>query len=84
MNVSLTPQLETWIQQQVDGGQYQSASEVVREAVRLFQRYQTVEDQKLSKLRSEIMKGIDSAKRGELSDVTPALFESIKKKGRER
>lgn len=34
MNISLTPELEHWIQQKVDSGHYQTLSEVVREALR--------------------------------------------------
>ncbi len=36
MNVSLTPQLEKFIEQKVREGNYQTASEVVREALRLL------------------------------------------------
>ncbi len=36
MNVSLTPELEEWIRKQVESGRYASASEVVREALRLM------------------------------------------------
>lgn len=36
MNVSLTPELEEMINQKVAGGMYHSASEVVREALRLL------------------------------------------------
>ncbi len=34
MNVSLTPELESWIQDKLDSGLYQTASEVIREALR--------------------------------------------------
>ena len=34
MNISLTPELEHWIQQKVSSGHYQTMSEVVREALR--------------------------------------------------
>ena len=37
MNVSLTPQLENFVQEKVRSGRYRSASEVVREALRLFE-----------------------------------------------
>jgi antitoxin ParD1/3/4 len=35
MNVSLTPELEQFVQTKVQSGRYNSASEVVREALRL-------------------------------------------------
>ena len=38
MNVSLTPQLEEQIRQRIRSGRYSTASEVVREALRLFEK----------------------------------------------
>lgn len=38
MNVSLTSELEAMVEAQVRSGEYRSASEVVRDALRLFQR----------------------------------------------
>ncbi|MXQ12405.1 type II toxin-antitoxin system ParD family antitoxin [Microvirga makkahensis] len=38
MNVSITPELEQFVAAQVATGQYQSASEVVRAALRLLVR----------------------------------------------
>ena len=37
MNVSLTPQLEELVQKKVASGLYNSASEVIREALRLLE-----------------------------------------------
>ena len=37
MNVSLTPKLEELVYQKVRDGRYRTASEVVREALRLFE-----------------------------------------------
>ena len=36
MNVSLTKELEAWIQDRIESGLYRSGSEVVREALRLL------------------------------------------------
>lgn len=38
MNVSLTPELEKLVQEKVESGRYTSASEVVREALRLMEK----------------------------------------------
>ena len=65
MNVSLTPQLEQFIAKHVKSGRYQSASEVVREALRLFQD----RDWRLAELRKEVQKGIDAAERGEVGPL---------------
>ena len=75
MNVSLTPQLEEFVKQQVRYGLYSSASEVVREALRLLE----VRDLQLEALRNEIAIGIEQADRGE---VSPLDIEAIKKEGR--
>lgn len=40
MNVSLTPQLESYLKQKVAGGMYNSVSEVIREALRLQEKAQ--------------------------------------------
>ena len=38
MNVSLTPELERYVQKKVETGRYNSASEVIREALRTLER----------------------------------------------
>ena len=44
MNVSLTPELERFVKDQVDAGRYQTASEVVREGLRfLLERHEAIE-----------------------------------------
>jgi antitoxin ParD1/3/4 len=39
MNVSLTAELEKFVSAKVDSGRYSSASEVVREALRLLEEH---------------------------------------------
>src|SRR6202011_6089734 len=60
MNISLTPQLEEMIRQKVDSGLYNSASEVVRDALRLMDEKDRVRATKLDQLRQEIQKGLSS------------------------
>jgi len=74
MNVSLTPELEQYIRTKVDSGRYLSASEVVREALRLLEQ----KEKRLEELRVEIQKGLDSG-RSELLNM-----EAIKAKARNR
>ena len=66
MNVSLTPELERLVQEKVESGLYNSASEVVREALRLLRERDEVQRMRLEELRREIQIGIDQADRGEL------------------
>lgn len=60
MNVSLTERLERFIAEQVKAGRYQSASEVVREALRLLQEHEEVQRLKLKALRAAIEEGLAS------------------------
>lgn len=56
MNVSLTKKQEKYIAAQIESGDYQNASELVRDALRLHEVYRlkVIED-----LRKEITKGWD-------------------------
>jgi antitoxin ParD1/3/4 len=65
MNVSLTPQLEAFVQEKVASGLYSSASEVIRDALRMLEEQDRVKATKLEMLRKEIQKGIDELDRGE-------------------
>ena len=60
MNVNLTPQLEELVRAKVSSGLYTSASEVVREALRLLQEQDQIREAKLGELRGEIRKGLAS------------------------
>jgi antitoxin ParD1/3/4 len=60
MNVNLTPQLEELVRAKVNSGLYSSASEVVREALRLMDEQDRLRQVKLEELRREIRRGLDS------------------------
>lgn len=60
MNVSLNPHFNEFINNLIASGQYNSASEVIREALRLLEQQKAAEQQTLEYFRSEIQKGIDS------------------------
>jgi antitoxin ParD1/3/4 len=60
MNVSLTPELEKWVQSKVETGMYTSASEVIREGLRLLKEQDALKAIRLAELRQEIQLGIDS------------------------
>ena len=64
MNVSLTPELETFVRGLVETGRYNSSSEVVREALRLIEEREQLRRIKFDALRSEIQKGIDDLEAG--------------------
>ena len=68
LNISLTPQLERFINARVASGRYQSASEVVREGLRLLQERDERRQEALEELRQFITVGLEEARRGELLD----------------
>ena len=78
INVSLTPQLEAMIRKKVASGLYNSASEVVREALRLMEEQDRRRAVKLEQLRQDIRDGLNSG------DPTPWDPEEIKRDGRMR
>ncbi len=69
MNVSLTPQLERLIQQKVREGGYQTASEVVRDALRLLDERDTRRSLELRQLRQKIQAGMEDIGNGQVADL---------------
>jgi antitoxin ParD1/3/4 len=78
MNVSLTDELADYVKAKVAGGRYSSSSEVVREALRLMEKTEQQEAEKLRLLRQAWQEGIDSGDAGELD------FAELKKEARAR
>ena len=78
MNISLTPQLEELVKKKVESGLYGSASEVMREALRLRDERDRHHAMRLEELRAEIQKGSDSG------EPTPLDVKAVKARGRER
>jgi antitoxin ParD1/3/4 len=78
MNVSLTDELANFVKSKVLTGRYSSSSEVVREALRLMEKFEQQEAEKLRYLRKAWKQGIDS---GEAADVD---FTALKKEARAR
>ena len=79
MNVSLTPELETLISQKVATGMYHSASEVIREALRLLNEHDALRKIQHEELRREIAVGMEEIKQGKVAHLD---IEAIKAKGR--
>ena len=84
MNVSLTKELVKLVQAKVRTGLYGSASEVVREGLRLLQEREQVRQLRLGELRREITQGISQADRGQVArlDVRALKAEGRRRKGR--
>lgn len=70
MHISLTDQLEDYVNIKVQSGLYKDASEVVREALRLKISHQGMEETKLQKLRDATEPAWRQADNGELADYS--------------
>jgi antitoxin ParD1/3/4 len=65
MNVSLTPELEKYVSDKVGSGRYTSASEVVREALRLLEREEKSRKEQLEDFNRELDARVAALDRGE-------------------
>jgi len=70
MNVSLTDELEKFVSAKVESGRYNSASEVVREALRLLEEHDHARAVRLAEFNQEIGRRLDTLDRGQ--HVSPA------------
>ena len=83
MNVSLTPELEKFVSTKVESGRYNSASEVVREALRLLEEHDRARATQLAQFNQELDRRLNSLDRGE--HVEPAQARSrLKRKSEAR
>ena len=77
ISISLTPELIELIRAKVESGRYTSTSEVVREALRLLDRLDQRDEERLEGLRRAWQTGIDSG------DAGPLDFEELKAAARQ-
>jgi len=85
LNVSLTPELEKFVESRVKSGRYQTASEVVREALRLLEAHEQDRAEALVELRAKLKRGMEQAERGEVRDgeeVMEELLQRLQRKHR--
>jgi antitoxin ParD1/3/4 len=73
MNVSLTPELERWLSDKVDGERYKNVSDVVREGLLLLQAYEAEQAARYAALKADIQEALDEVERGELVDGEEAM-----------
>jgi antitoxin ParD1/3/4 len=77
---SIGKHFEEMIQGLLESGRYSTASEVMREGLRLVEEREERRKVKLEALRAEIQKGFDSGPMEEVGD----MFERIRAQGRKR
>ena len=75
MNVSVGKDFEEFVKGNVASGDYASASEVVRDGLRLLKEKELILEAKLQALRGKIQKGIDQADNDELLDGKEVMAE---------
>jgi antitoxin ParD1/3/4 len=84
MNISLTPELEQLVNDKVKTGMYHTASEVIREGLRLLRE----RDQRVEALRRDVRAGFEAVERGEFTDYDESnikdLADRVKTRGRKR
>lgn len=79
MNVSLTPELEKFVSAKVGSGRYNSASEVVREALRLLEEHDSARAAQLAQFNQELGRRLASLDRGETVDPAEARARLLRK-----
>ncbi|MEX0272577.1 type II toxin-antitoxin system ParD family antitoxin [Leptolyngbyaceae cyanobacterium UHCC 1019] len=75
MNVSLTPELENLVHSKVKSGRYLSASEVIREGLRLLEERDRLFELRLADLQQKVSVGVEQADRGELINAEDVFAE---------
>ena len=79
LNVSLPAELENRVRAHVASGLYGSASEVIRDALRLFEAYQAVQPANLASLKTDIAEGLADVAAGRVGALD---VKAIKARGR--
>jgi antitoxin ParD1/3/4 len=77
-NIALTPHFDQFVQSKVESGRYQSASEVVRDGLRLLEEREQQRLHSLAQLQQDIELGWQQSERGDVVDG-PAVFAEIRK-----
>jgi antitoxin ParD1/3/4 len=83
MNVHLGPVLDEFVAELLDGGFYQSQSEVLREGLRLLKEREDLKQLRLADLRKQVAAGIEQADRRQFVDG-PRTFAKIRERGAQR
>jgi len=82
MNVSLTPELEKFVQKEVEDGLYQTASEVIRAGLRRLKEDQAhlpKTPETLEELETHLLQSVERLDRGEGVDGE-AVFRRLRKR----
>ena len=84
MNISLTKEFEAYVDQKVESGLYHSASEVIRDGLRLMIERDELHQSKLAELRKAIDVGVDQADRGQVHPFDEETSNRVQVRGRKK
>jgi len=71
-NISLTAEQDAFVEKIVRSGEYQNASEAIRDALRALQQRRREDALKLKALRTQIKAGVEALDRGEFVEIEEA------------
>ncbi len=71
-NINLTTEQDAFVEKVVRSGEYQNASEAVRDALRALQQRRSEDALKLKALRTQLKAGVDALERGEFVEMDDA------------
>ena len=74
-NISLTAEQDAFVQKIVNAGEYQNASEAMRDALRALQQRRQEHALKLEALRAQIAIGVEALERGDFTEIADADLE---------
>ncbi|AFY32244.1 type II toxin-antitoxin system ParD family antitoxin [Calothrix sp. PCC 7507] len=79
MSISLTPELEQFIQSQISSGKYASTEEVILAGIKLLEERERIYQGRFEELKREIALGVEQLERGERLDGR-AVIEKLRQK----
>jgi antitoxin ParD1/3/4 len=68
LTITVTPEIEAFIRARVASGRFDTASDVVREGLRLLELREHEREAAIGEIRREIEVGLEQAKAGQLRD----------------
>ncbi len=68
-NISLTAEQDAFVDEVVKSGEYQNASEAIRDALRTLQHKRKEDELRLKLLRAEIKAGLHALERGDFIEL---------------
>ncbi|MCT7949327.1 type II toxin-antitoxin system ParD family antitoxin [Ancylothrix sp. C2] len=83
MNISLSSEIEKFIESQVESGKYPSAEEVIAAGIRLLEERERIYKGRFEELKKEIMVGVEASERGEVVDGE-MVFSELQQKLQQR